>query len=170
MLEAVNDFLLKYLPGITQDMLYRGWQNRMALPANQTYVIYALDSTQRHGTNVRTYEKTGPDIMVQKVLREYIFVVDLFSNDNEKIFRWANNIEILMNCYKGVDFFKQYSCNGCYADEVQYLPYTDLTNQYVERYRVMIHLTKWETLDTVQDFANEVVLLLRNVDERRDNE
>ena len=164
-LDVVNNFILFCCPDVPQDRLYRGYENRNALPKVQDYVVYAVDSTARRGTNVNDFAQTVDDTMVTKVLREYLISVDFFSNSQETARSRAANMEGLANCYIGIDFFRKENIGLSYADEPEYLPYADLTQQYIQRYRVTLHLTVWEEYTAEQQYADEVVLQrVENID------
>lgn len=165
LLDVVNNFILFACPDVVQDRLYRGYENRNALPGVQDYTVYAIDSTARVGTNVNDFAQTVDDTMITKVLREYTVTVDFFSNSQETARSRAANLEGLANCYIGIDYFSAQDIALTYAEEPQYLPYTDLTEQYIQRYRVTLHLTVWEEYTAVQQYADEVVLQrVENID------
>lgn len=52
MFEAVNDFILKFAPGVVQDNIYRGYFNRASLPDVQDYTVISVSDTSRVGTNI----------------------------------------------------------------------------------------------------------------------
>lgn len=164
-LDTVNKFILFACPDVQQETLYRGYENRNALPGEQDYTVYAIDSTARRGTNVNDFAQTVDDTMITKVLREYLVTVDFCNNSQETARNRAANLEGLANCYIGIDFFKKDNIGFTYADEPEYLPYTDLTEQYIHRYRVTLHMTVWEDYTAVQQYADEVVLRrVENID------
>lgn len=166
LLDSVNNFILYCLPEIPQDRMFRGYENRNALPPVQDYVVYAIASTARIGTNVNTFAQgANDDTLTTNVLREYAVDVDFFSSSQETAQQRAAALEAIARCYIGVDFFNKDNIGLNYADDTQYLPYVDLTEQYVHRYRVTLHLTVWEAVTVNQQYANEVVLQrVENVD------
>lgn len=166
LLDSVNNFILYCCPDVEQDRLYRGYENRNALPKVQDYTVYAVASTARIGTNVNDFAQAADDdTLTTKVLREYAVDVDFFSGKQETAQQRAAQVEAIARCYIGVDFFEKDNIGLNYADDAQYLPYTDLTEQYVHRYRVTLHLTVWEAVTVNQQYANEVVLQrVENID------
>ena len=166
LLDVVNNFILFACPDVVQDRLYRGYENRNALPGVQDYTVYAIDSTARIGTNVNTFAQgANDDTLTTNVLREYAVDVDFFSNSQETAQQRAAALEAIARCYIGVDFFNKDNIGLNYDADPQYLPYVDLTEQYVPRYRVTLHLTVWEAVTVNQQYANEVVLQrVENID------
>ena len=162
--DAVNDFILAFLPDMPQDGIYRGYSNRMALPANNEYIIYSIASTLRVGTDVLTYEKAGEQVITVKAFRQYAVDVDICSADRQTAQTRATTLETIGRCYLAVDFFKARGIDFDYCDDVQYLPFTDDTEQYVERYRVTLHLARWETVTVPQEYAERVVAKVVNID------
>lgn len=165
MLDAVNKFILYCLPEIPQERLFRGYVNREALPGVQDYTVYAVNSTARIGTNVNDFAQAIDEKITTKVLREYTVDVDFFSLSQETARQRASTLEAIGRSYLGVDFFKQYEIGLNYAEDMNYLPYVDLTEQYIHRYRVSLHLTKWEEITVNQQYAEEVILQrVENID------
>lgn len=164
MLDGVNDFLLTFLADTSQDNLFRGYSNRMALPANNEYIVYSVANTQRVGTNVISYQKSADEKITVRALRQYAVDVDICSNDRGTAQNRATTIETIGRSYIAVDFFKKYETDFDYCDDVQYLPFTDDTEQYVERYRVTLHFTRWEEVEVSQDYAERVIAKVINVD------
>lgn len=165
MLSAVNDFILAYAPDVTQDMLYRGYQNRMALPEEQDYVIMAMLDTARIGTNVSDYSQSADEKYIAKTLREYTVSVDFCSINQESAQQRAMTLEVISNGYIAVDFFKQYGLSYNYADDIQYIPFVSEQDQYVHRYRINLHLTKWDEVAIKQQYAERVELSrVENID------
>lgn len=164
MLDAVNDFLLTFLADTSQDNLFRGYSNRMALPAGNEYIIYSVANTQRVGTNIISYKLSEKSKITLKTLRQYAVDVDICSNDRGTAQNRATTIETIGRSYIAVDFFKQRKIDFDYCDDVQYLPFTDDTEQYVERYRVTLHFTRWEEVEVSQDYAERVIAKVINID------
>ncbi len=158
MLDTVARFLLAYAPGQTEDHLFRGNQNRMALPDVQDFTIFDIAGTQRIGTNVGSYAQAANSIYETLVLREYTVQIDFFAEDHKTAAARATAIESLGRSYVGVKFFEQYGITLTYCDDAQYIPYTDLSEQYVYRYRITMHLTKWENYETSEDYFDEIVI------------
>lgn len=164
MLGAVYDFVMAYAPNVIQNNIFRGWQNRMALPQTQDFIVVSIQDTLRVGTNTLDYSQSESGKIISKTLREYIIDIDFCNIKQEIAQEQASVIETLSRSYVGVNFFKKYDISLNYADDIEYLPYVDEQDQYLHRYRVSIHLTKWEEVPTPQDFFTEVNLRIENID------
>lgn len=163
-LDAVNDFILQFVPDVTQARLYRGYSNRMALPGENDYTVFAVAAAKRVGTNVNDYAQAVDGRITTRVLREYAVDVDFCSTSQEIANARAVTIENIGRSYIAVEFFKKYDLHFNYCDDIQYIPFTDETDQYVERYRVRLHFTKWEETSAPQEYAERVSADVINID------
>ena len=154
LLETVNDYILTYTD-VTQDKLFRGYQNRATLPQTDDYTMYWMDNTVRHGTNVDIYGNTEVSI---NALQERTVSIDFCGNDHEKVENRAKRLAVLGRSFISCDYFKAQGFNYNYADDMQYLPFTDENDQWVHRYRITIHLTEWDNVTLTQQTAKEVTV------------
>ena len=161
MLEAINDFILQYTD-VTQDKLFRGYQNRSALPQTNDYCMYWISNAARVGTNVNEY--TDKQKAVIDTLNEYHVSIDFCGDDQEKQEERVLNLAVLGRSYFACNFFKTHGINFNYAEDVQYLPYVDEAKQFVHRYRIVLHLTRWDKLTLTQQSATVVDIDVVNVD------
>lgn len=159
-LEAVNDYILQYTD-VQQDNLFRGYQNRSTLPQTQDYTMYYLSGNSRIGTNVDDVDDFTTTV---KALREYIVNVDFCGDDQETVEDRAKSLAVLGRSYISCKFFKTYGINFSYAENVQYLPFVDETEQYVHRYRIVLHLTRWDSVTISQETAIQAYVYIENVD------
>ena len=159
-LEAVNDYILQYTDA-RQDNLFRGYQNRSTLPQTQDYTMYYLSGNARIGTNV---DEIGDLQTTIKALREYIVNIDFCGDDQEAVEKRAKNLAVLGRSFISCKFFKAYDITYNYAENVQYLPFTDETQQYVHRYRIVLHLTRWDSVTISQETAIHADVYIENVD------
>lgn len=164
MLDAVYDFIVKFAPDVTEENIFRGYGNRLALPESQEYVIFGVTGSSRIGTNVNDF--SAESSVTTNVLREYTVSIDFCSAAHETARVQAAALENIGRCYIGTEFFAEYGVNLNYTDDLQYLPFTDETDQYVERYRVTLHITVWENTTVAQEYAEEVKAGVYNVDVR----
>ena len=160
MYEAVNDFILQYTD-VVQDNLYRGYQNRSTLPQVNDYTMFYEMSENRIGTNVDEILDTKTEI---KSLREYTMNIDFCGDNQESLMRRAKNLAIIGRSNFGCDFFKNYGIELNYAEDVQYLPFVDEEQQYIHRYRIVLHLSRWDSVILPQQTANAVSAYIENVD------
>lgn len=160
MYEAVNDFILQYTD-VVQDNLYRGYQNRSTLPQVNDYTMFYEMSENRIGTNVDEIRDTEAEI---KSLREYTMNIDFCGDNQESLLERAKRLAIIGRSYFGCDFFKSYGITLNYAEDVQYLPFVDEEQQYIYRYRIVLHLSRWDSVVLPQETANAVSAYIENVD------
>ena len=150
MLEAVNDFILQYTD-VVQDNLFRGYQNRSTLPQVNDYTMFYEQTINRKGTNVDTYSDTKVEI---KTLREYTVNIDFCGADEESLAERAKTLAVIGRSFVGCDFFKSRGITLAYAEDVQ----------YIHRYRIVLHLTRWDSVVLPQQTANVVSPQIENVD------
>lgn len=160
LLEAVNDYILQYTD-VAQDNLYRGYQNRATLPQVDDYTMYWQDNAVRIGTNVDVFTDTEVNI---NALHEKIVTIDFCGSNKETVESRAKTLAVLGRSYISCDYFKKLGFNFNYADDVQYLPFTDENEQWVHRYRIVLHLTEWDKVTLTQQTAKEVVPRVVDVD------
>ena len=159
-LDAVNDYILQYTD-VVQDNLYRGYQNRSTLPQTQDYTMYYVERKVRIGTNVDKIEDIKTTVYS---LQEYVVNIDFCGDNQETVEQRATDLAVLGRSFLSVNFFKTYSINFDYAEDVNYLPYVDETDQYVQRYRIVLHLTKWESVEVKSESAIHADVYVENVD------
>lgn len=164
MLGAVYDFILAYAPEAKQDNIFRGWQNRLALPQTQEFIVISVQDTLRIGTNVNNYAQSANNKITTTTLREYIVDVDFCNINQETAQKQAALIESIGRSYIAVDFFEKYDISFNYCDDVEYVPYIDEQDQYLHRYRVSLHFTKWEEATVQQEYFSNVKLRVENID------
>ena len=160
MYQAINDFILQYTD-VVQDNLFYGYQNRSALPQVNDYTMYYEQNETRIGTNIDKFSNNEVEV---SSLREYTINIDFCGDNRETLAKRAKNLAILGRSYIGCNFFKTYGITLTYADDVQYLPFSDEEQQYIHRYRIVIHLTRWDSVKVPQQTANVVSPFIENVD------
>ena len=160
MLEAVNDYILQFTD-VQQDNLFRGYQNRSTLPQTQDYTMYYYGDNSRIGTNV---DEVGDLKTKVHSLREYVVNIDFCGDDQEALEDRATSLAVLGRSFLSVNFFKTYNITFNYAEEVKYLPYVDETDQYVHRYRIVLHLTRWDNVEINSQSAIKANVYVENVD------
>ena len=160
MYEAVNDFILQYTD-VVQDNLYRGYQNRSTLPQVNDYTMFYEMSENRIGTNVDEFRDKESEI---KSLREYTMNIDFCGENQEALMQRAKNLAVVGRSFVGCNFFKDYGISLNYAEDVQYLPFVDEEQQYIHRYRIVLHLARWDSVTIKQDTAIKADVYIENVD------
>lgn len=164
---AVYDYVLAYaLPALDPEYIYRGWQNRGALPpdTNEYAVISILNQT-RVGTNVRVYiADTAGGRQSEKTLVRFQVQVD-FCSDNYLSRRRAQALETITMSAAGVQFFNNRGLSSLYAEGVRDLSFVDESDQFVQRHMVLLHLSCWSGMGVeIEGFDRAAVERIENVD------
>lgn len=159
-LDAVNDYILQFTD-VEQDKLFRGYQNRSVLPQTQDYTLFYTEGNERIGTNV---DEVQDFKTIVKALREYVVNIDFCGESQELVEERATSLSVLGRSFLSCNFFKTYGINFSYADEAQYLPFVDDTEQYVHRYRIVLHLTRWDNVEVNSQTAINAEVYVENVD------
>lgn len=177
-LGAVNDFILQYvhtdgMQPLSQSQIIRSWQNYGGLPArSQEVAILSLLGSFRHGTNIHSYEdvKDAPTGLTETIseLEEHTVQVDFCAGRPripETVPRTrAKILEVLARDAIGIQFFKRYGLSSCYADNVTPMPFTNESQQLINRYTVTLHLSGWAHIPVKIDSFEDVNLYIENVD------
>ena len=110
----------------------------------------------------RLFSGTGKPLLY--TLREYIINIDFCGDDREKLAKRATTLAIVGRSFVGCNFFNEYGITLDYAEDVQYLPYVDEEQQYIHRYRIVLHLSRWDSVVIPQESANTLSAYIENVD------
>lgn len=162
MLEPIYDYVTTYT-NIPPDNVYVGYQNRVALPTQNLYAIIHIDGTERVGSNI--IENGTDDTVNSSILRSYAINIDFCGLNQSDVQEMAGTLENITRSYISTDFFKNYNISSTYADDIQYIPYVDEQEQYIHRYRLTLHYTKWETVTIAQQYADVVTISrIENID------
>lgn len=157
---AVNDFILQFTD-VQQDNLYRGYQNRATLPQINDWTAYYEQEERRIGTNVEEYTDTRLTI---HTYREYTMNIDFCGSNRDVLAERAKRLAIVGRSTVGCNFFKEYGISLNYAEDVRYLPFVDEEQQYIHRYRIVLHLTRWDSVTINQETAIHADVYIENVD------
>lgn len=149
-LDVVNDFILRFLPYVSQNRIYQGYSNKNPLPSRQFFCVISISSAQRVGTNVETY--TESTMMTTRLMR-YAVTVDFIGMNNDDARTAASVIEMLGSSRLAIDWFRPTNVNLLYSEGLQYLPYVYEDKQYCHRYRTTLHLDVWEGYTAPQETA-----------------
>lgn len=164
MLEAVYDFITNFTTA-KPDNIFQGYQNRMALPPEESYAVISVEGVQRVGTNLLDTSLSANSQITSSVMREYSVSVDFIGIDQDEVLGFANTLENVGRSYLAVDFFKTYNISFNYVDETEYLPFTGETDQYLHRYRIRLHFTEWQSVTVTQQYADNVEInRVENID------
>ena len=155
-LEAVNDFLLTYAENLKQDNLFWGYQNNMALPPHDNYVVISVTTTRRIGTNITDYDESEQSIYGISTLREYVVAIDFCNEDYEPAMDLATRIETIATSAIGVKFFKEKGMSLAYCEDAYAIPFIGVDEDYIQRFRVSLHITNTIRNKVKQEYAEEV--------------
>lgn len=163
-LDAVYDYVLEFTD-TPAEILYKGYQNRMSLPSTTPdYAVIAIVGSVRHGTNTGETSVDENGNMVIKSMREYTINIDFSSYDQLVIQNRGGTLETLGRSSISVDFFADKDISFLYSDDLQYLPFTDDAKQLMHRYRLVVHLSVWETTAINKEYFDKVEMRIENVD------
>lgn len=144
--KAIGDFLTQYLtPEVKKGCVLWGNQNNIALPAKSNeYVIYFLLSTQRHGSNITTYDSDG-ETTDEDVELEYTVQVDCYAgidgkSDGDNAQQRAQTLEILSRSLEAYEYLKKYGLHVLYVEPPRDTTIVDDDNTYIRRWTVTLHL------------------------------
>ena len=129
-------------------------------------MVFFLASTRRIGTNVGEQIVTEAGTTETRSYREYVVNVDFCDADYQRALQRAEYFETLGRSDIAVDFFKKkYNIALLYCENMQFLPYTDDTNQYINRYRLPLHLAFWTVYEYQTEYFDKIAITrLENVD------
>lgn len=164
---AVEAYLRAYMqPPLLPEQIYLGQQNNAAPPLTREHVVFFLASTKRIGTNVGEQVVDVNGITKTRSYREYVINVDFCDADHERALQRAEFFETLGRSDTAVNYFKtNYNIALLYCDNMQFLPYTDDTKQYINRYRLPLHLAMWTEYSYQTEYFDKVsITRLENVD------
>lgn len=164
---ALYDFVLAYglaaggpLP---EDNIYRGWENRSALPAGSNeYAVITVAGTTRRGTGTETINNIGspdnePEQYQIRTWYEVLAQVD-FCSDTDVARQRVYSLDSIFRSTVGVNFFSAYGITAQYADNIQELTFVDEADQYVKRYALTLHLGYWAGVDVESSWFDTVDL------------
>lgn len=144
--KILYSFLLNYLtPEVEKSSVIWGNQNNIALPADSNeYVIFFLLGTQRHGTNISTYDSEG-ESTDEDVELEYTVQVDCYAGidgtaDGDNALLRAQSLEILSCSQEAFEYLNEYGLHILYIDPPRDTTIVDDDNTYVRRWTVQLHL------------------------------
>lgn len=161
MLEHVYDFLVAFLPELDPDHILQGYNTRTVLPRTEDFCIISMGDIGRVGTNVSNYTDEAACL---STLHQYTVLVDFISTDREAAQRRAFSLETVSRSLEGQAFLDRFRIYMNYADGAEYLPYVYTDDSYTHRFRVTLHLTRWDTVTISTQTANKADPKVVNVD------
>lgn len=154
-------------PALSEDAIYRGWQNRSALPAlSEEYAVISVLGQYRRGSTIEEFSAPSADEDGAIELRELVEAdvqIDFCSAD-DRARRRAQCIETAARSSAGCDFFKSYSIGCLYATDVRDMSFVGDSDQFVRRCMVTLRLSYITGVLVTQDWFSAVKPALKNVD------
>lgn len=148
---AVYDYVLAYaLPAMQPENIYRGWQNRSALPPDTNeYAVISIISNVRHGTSIETLEINGvdddePETITVATHYEVTVQVDCCS-DSVYAQQRASMLSNFARSSIATSFFKKYGLSIADASDPADITMDDESNQFVQRSMITLRLLYWVT-------------------------
>lgn len=168
---ATYEFLTLYaLPDYPAGNIYRGYQNRAALPAGSNeYAIMQITGQYRRGTNVDSYSAEGmaqdeDGTLTTRELVECDMQLDFYSDSDSARLR-AQTVETLARSGLASQFFTQSFDVGClYAGDLRDLSGITDADQYVQRFSVTLRLCCWVGVNVKIPWFDAVAVGVKDVD------
>lgn len=148
----VRAYALAGSDSLPDDNVYRGWENRAALPTGSNdFAVVTILSTTRRGTTVEDMPGTDapddqPETYRARTYYEVTAQVDVCANTDVARQR-AYSLETVFRSSIGTDFFSRYGITSQYCDSVREMVFVDESKQYVKRYSIDFHLAYWAGVD-----------------------
>lgn len=161
--------LLAYITNIGDGRIFRGYQSREVLPADNDYIVYTPITSTRHGTNIATLHAKGvePDSNApdtdQKLL-QIDLQIDCYGHN---AFAYAQGIETFAHAGRCNEWLKQnkMGMHVLYANDPFNATIVDDTHQYVTRWTVTLAiLTVVSVTDDIPWVEDLSISSLKNVD------
>ena len=153
--------------------IFRGYSNRMVLPADNEYAVMTIVGQRRRGTNIETFDASKAEAGEKgdAALYELIFTdvqIDFYSEANsptDYARLRAQAIETIGRSPWGVKFFKQHGISCLYCDDARDLSTVTDSAQYVSRWSVTLHLSHINSISAKLPWFDKVTFQrLENVD------
>lgn len=151
---AVSDFISKFaVPTFPETNIFCAVQNRYTLPKDSNeYAILQILRQSRRGRNITNFDASKAQhnedgLLTASELVEVEVQVDFYSSDDMARDR-AQTIETLCSDGVACDFFKKYGIGCLYATDIQNLSSIGDSDQYVNRFMTVLHLSYWHNVRT----------------------
>lgn len=159
-LGAVFEFVAAHAaPKIDPDRIYRGWQNRMALPSDsQEFCIISITTSTRRGTVDTSWQidnESGWGRETIKSTQNVDVQIDFFGESDTARLQ-AQSIDALAGSRIGATFFRDRGLSCLYADQVRDMTFSSDDDQFLPRFMVTLHLCAEVDLDAEIDGFNTV--------------
>ena len=174
---AVYEYISEYgLPKMADapatGRIFRGYSNRMALPADNEYAVMTIIGHERRGTNTETFnaEKAAADKDGDAVLSELVeceVQIDFYSEPHrggDYARLRAQAIEAISRSPWGVQFFQSRGISCLYSERARDLSVVTDSAQYVSRWSTVLHLAFRANIKAGLPWFETVGWRIENVD------
>lgn len=146
---AIDELIKKYTP-LTEDHIYRAYQNRVPLPEKNDFCVITLIEEGRYNTGIDTYSFPKDEQTIKLGIKARVqidFYGDLSKN-------YANAIMNICNDTVGCTFLRPYGIQPLYCDNVENMTGVSGEKEYVERNTIEVYLTYKNAVVVSQDGFN----------------
>jgi len=163
-LQAMGDFLESVLPpGVPA---VQGLDNRVAEPTEENFVLMIPVMRDRLSTNVDTTTDNFPNAPGQLTAEQSVELVIQLDFHGPQGADYAHIASTLFRDSWGVDQFAAsgYNVTPLYTDEPMQVPFLNGEQQIERRWMVQAHVQCNPIVTVTQDFADELVVGLIDID------
>ncbi len=165
---AVYEFIAAYT-NIEKNNIIKGWQSTSILPADsESYAVFTVINERRRGTNVEEYDPANEKVTVTK--SNIIDIqIDIVAKTNMQARENAAMLETMARSSYGVDFFNKYSIGLLYADDARAIETISKTDNFVNRYMLMLHVEEINAVTVSQEYFDKVEVNSELANKKIDN-
>ena len=146
---AIDELIKKFTP-LTEDYIYRAYQNCVSLPAKNDFCVMTLIEEGRYNTTVDRFNPLTNEQTITLGMKARV-QLDFYGDLSKE---YANVIMALCNDSVGCDFLKPYGIQPLYCDNVENMTGVSGEKEYVERNTIEVHLTYKNAVNIGQDGFN----------------
>lgn len=152
---AVYEFIAAYTD-INSNNIIKGWQNTNILPPlTESYAVFTSINAKRRGTNIENYIPANNTLTLEKS-NMIDYQIDIVATDAETARNNISALETVARSAAGVNFFNNYNINLLYAEDAKAIETISKTDNYVNRYMIILHLEELNAVTVSQEFFNKV--------------
>lgn len=169
LIPALVDFITTFATPalIDSDHVLNGFERNITPPKDkQDFCVIQPISRTRRGTTVQEYDKTGDEVVRLKEYVDLDVQIDCYSRNLFDAASRAQTLETVARSFAGVDSFAKHNIDCQYADNVQNLTAILDEAQYQTRWRLVLRLGYWRTVQLDQPFVDALDVDVHNVDVR----
>lgn len=152
---AVYEFIAAFTT-IDRNNIIKGWQNTSILPPlTESYAVFTSINASRRGTNIENYTPADNSLILEKS-NMIDYQIDIVATDADTARNNISALETVARSAAGVDFFNNYNINLLYAEDAKVIETISKTDNYVNRYMIILHLEEINTVTVSQEYFDKV--------------